>query len=98
MIAFVSALGLTEIDLLGFSIGGFVAQEMALIRPALVRRLILAATAPKGGPGMHGWRDGHREAARAGAVDRGEPAAHLLRTDRDQPCQGRRVPRPLPGT
>lgn len=53
-----------EIDLLGFSIGGFVAQEMALIRPALVRRLILAATAPKGGPGMHGWRDDIAMAAR----------------------------------
>jgi pimeloyl-ACP methyl ester carboxylesterase len=64
LIAFVSALGLTEIDLLGFSIGGFVAQEMALIRPALVRRLILAATAPKGGPGMHGWRDDIAMAAR----------------------------------
>jgi pimeloyl-ACP methyl ester carboxylesterase len=63
-IAFVSALGLTEVDLLGFSIGGFVAQEMALIRPALVRRLILAATAPKGGPGMHGWRADIATAAR----------------------------------
>jgi pimeloyl-ACP methyl ester carboxylesterase len=47
MIAFVTALELSEVDLLGFSIGGFVAQEMALIRPALVRRLILAATGPK---------------------------------------------------
>jgi pimeloyl-ACP methyl ester carboxylesterase len=57
MIAFADALELTEIDLLGFSVGGFVAQEMALIRPALVRRLVLAATGPKGAPGMHGWRD-----------------------------------------
>jgi pimeloyl-ACP methyl ester carboxylesterase len=57
VIAFVTALGLDEIDLLGFSIGGFTAQEIALIRPALVRRLILAATGPKGAPGMHGWRD-----------------------------------------
>jgi pimeloyl-ACP methyl ester carboxylesterase len=57
MIAFVGALGLVEIDLLGFSIGGFVAQEMALVRPTLVRRLVLAATGPKGAPGMHGWRE-----------------------------------------
>jgi pimeloyl-ACP methyl ester carboxylesterase len=57
MIDFVGALVLSEVDLLGFSIGGFVAQEIALIRPALVRRLILAATGPKGAPGMHGWRD-----------------------------------------
>jgi pimeloyl-ACP methyl ester carboxylesterase len=55
MIAFIAALGLDEIDLLGFSIGGFIAQEIALIRPTLIRRLVLAATGPKGAPGMHGW-------------------------------------------
>jgi pimeloyl-ACP methyl ester carboxylesterase len=54
-IAFVTALGLAQIDLLGFSIGSFVAQEIALRRPALVRRLVLASSAPKGAPGMHGW-------------------------------------------
>ena len=54
-IAFVEALGVSKIDLLGFSIGGFVAQEIALIRPALVRNLVLASTAPKGAAGMHGW-------------------------------------------
>jgi pimeloyl-ACP methyl ester carboxylesterase len=63
-IAFVTALGLDRIDLLGFSIGGFVAQEIALIRPTLVRRLVLAATGPKGAPGMHGWRDDIGDAAR----------------------------------
>jgi pimeloyl-ACP methyl ester carboxylesterase len=65
MIAFVTALGLDEIDLLGFSIGGFVAQEIALVRPTLVRRLVLAATGPKGAPGMHGWRDDIAAAALA---------------------------------
>ena len=64
MIAFVASLALPEIDLIGFSIGGFVAQEIALIRPALIRRLILAATGPKGGPRMHGWRDDIAAAAR----------------------------------
>jgi pimeloyl-ACP methyl ester carboxylesterase len=64
MIAFADALGLVEIDLLGFSIGGFVAQEIALVRPSLVRRLVLAATGPKGAPGMHGWRDDIAAAAR----------------------------------
>jgi pimeloyl-ACP methyl ester carboxylesterase len=54
-IAFTTALGLSQADLLGFSIGSFVAQEIALRRPALVRRLILASSAPKGAPGMHGW-------------------------------------------
>jgi pimeloyl-ACP methyl ester carboxylesterase len=64
MIAFLSSLEFAEIDLLGFSIGGFVAQEIALVRPTLVRRLILAATGPKGAPGMHGWRDDIAAAAR----------------------------------
>jgi pimeloyl-ACP methyl ester carboxylesterase len=54
-IAFVDGLGLSQVDLLGFSIGSFVAQEMALIRPALVRRLVLASSAPRGAAGMHGW-------------------------------------------
>jgi pimeloyl-ACP methyl ester carboxylesterase len=54
-IAFVTALGLGQVDLLGFSIGSFVAQEIALRRPALVRRLVLASSAPKGAAGMHGW-------------------------------------------
>ncbi len=65
MIAFLEVLGLTEVDLLGFSIGGFVAQEITLIRPALIRRLVLAATGPKGAPGMHGWREDIAAAARA---------------------------------
>jgi pimeloyl-ACP methyl ester carboxylesterase len=54
-IDFLSATGLSRVDMLGFSIGSFVAQEIALRRPALVRRLVLASSAPKGAPGMHGW-------------------------------------------
>jgi pimeloyl-ACP methyl ester carboxylesterase len=54
-ITFLSALDLARIDLLGYSLGGFVAQEIALIRPDLVERIVLAATAPQGGAGMHGW-------------------------------------------
>jgi pimeloyl-ACP methyl ester carboxylesterase len=54
-IAFLEALELGELDLLGFSIGSFVAQEIALTRPALVRRLVLASAAPRGAAGMHGW-------------------------------------------
>jgi len=64
MIAFIAALGLDRIDLLGFSIGGFVAQEIALVRPTLIRRLVLAATGPKGAPRMHGWREDIAAAAR----------------------------------
>jgi pimeloyl-ACP methyl ester carboxylesterase len=54
-IAFMSALELTQVDLLGFSIGSFVAQQIALRRSAVVRRLILASSAPEGAAGMHGW-------------------------------------------
>jgi len=51
-LAFVDALGLKQIDLLGFSIGGMVAQQMVLDRPKLVRHLILAGTGPEGGEGI----------------------------------------------
>jgi pimeloyl-ACP methyl ester carboxylesterase len=56
-LAFTDALGLEQIDLLGFSLGGFVAQELVLLRPRLVRRLVLAGTAPQGGPDLHRWSD-----------------------------------------
>jgi pimeloyl-ACP methyl ester carboxylesterase len=54
-IAFVDAMGFQKVDLLGFSIGSFVAQEIALVRPDLLRRLVLASSAPQGAAGMHGW-------------------------------------------
>jgi pimeloyl-ACP methyl ester carboxylesterase len=57
-VAFLAALGLGPVDLLGFSLGGMVAQVVAERRPDLVRRLVLAGTAPAGGEG----------AASAGAV------------------------------
>jgi pimeloyl-ACP methyl ester carboxylesterase len=52
---FLDALHLEQVDLLGFSIGSFVAQEIVLTRPAVVKRLVLASSAPKGASGMHGW-------------------------------------------
>jgi pimeloyl-ACP methyl ester carboxylesterase len=54
-IAFLTAMGFGRVDLLGFSIGSFVAQEIALIRPGILNRLILASSAPQGAAGMHGW-------------------------------------------
>jgi pimeloyl-ACP methyl ester carboxylesterase len=54
---FLEALELREVDLLGFSLGGFVAQELVLIRPRLVGRLVLAGTGPQGGEHMHGFTD-----------------------------------------
>ena len=53
--AFVSAMGYDRVDVLGFSIGSFVAQEIALARPEIVRKLVLASAAPRGAAGMHGW-------------------------------------------
>jgi pimeloyl-ACP methyl ester carboxylesterase len=54
-IAFIAAMDFAQVDLLGFSIGSFVAQQVALTRPGIVRRLILASAAPQGAAGMHGW-------------------------------------------
>ena len=51
-IAFIRALGLQHVDLLGFSLGGGVAQMVALQAPELVRRMILAGTGPRGGGGI----------------------------------------------
>jgi pimeloyl-ACP methyl ester carboxylesterase len=54
-IAFLDAMNFERVDLLGFSLGSFVAQEIALVRPDLVRRIVLASSAPRGAHGMHGW-------------------------------------------
>ena len=54
-LAFLAAMGLRQVDLLGFSIGSFVTQQIALTRPTMVRRLVLASAAPQGAAGMHGW-------------------------------------------
>jgi pimeloyl-ACP methyl ester carboxylesterase len=52
IIAFLNALGLKKVDLLGFSLGGFVAQQVVLENPDSIRRVILAGTGPQGGEGM----------------------------------------------
>ena len=54
-IDFLGAMNFDHVDLLGFSLGSFVAQEIALIRPDLLRRVVLASSAPQGAAGMHGW-------------------------------------------
>jgi pimeloyl-ACP methyl ester carboxylesterase len=51
-IAFIKALGLEQVDLFGFSLGGFVAQVIAEREPALVRKIVLAGTGPAGGEGI----------------------------------------------
>lgn len=51
-VTFIRALGLEQVDLLGFSMGGMIAQVIALQQPQLVRKLILAGTGPAGGEGI----------------------------------------------
>jgi pimeloyl-ACP methyl ester carboxylesterase len=48
-LAFLDGLGLDACDVLGFSLGGMVAQQMAIDRPSIFRRMILVGTAPRGG-------------------------------------------------
>ncbi|WP_175727508.1 alpha/beta fold hydrolase [Burkholderia ambifaria] len=51
-IALIRAMGFDQVDVLGFSLGGFVAQDVALKAPGLVRKLILTGTGPAGGHGI----------------------------------------------
>jgi pimeloyl-ACP methyl ester carboxylesterase len=73
-IAFLDAMEFDRVDILGFSIGSFVAQEIALIRPALARKVVLASSAPKGAAGMHGWAPEVIEAVGKPELD---PAGYL---------------------
>lgn len=50
--AFIKALELEQVDVLGFSMGGLIAQQLALTEPQLVRRLILVGTGPRSGESM----------------------------------------------
>jgi pimeloyl-ACP methyl ester carboxylesterase len=51
-IAFIDALGYKQVDIVAFSIGGFITQELLLVEPDLVRKIILAGTGPRGGKGV----------------------------------------------
>ncbi|WP_280151934.1 alpha/beta hydrolase [Piscinibacter sp. XHJ-5] len=51
-ITFITARGFAQVDLFGFSMGGMIAQEIALKEPRLVRKMILAGTGPAGGEGI----------------------------------------------
>ena len=48
-VSFINLLGFSEVDLLGYSLGGCIAQQIAAEHGALVRKLILVGTAPRGG-------------------------------------------------
>jgi pimeloyl-ACP methyl ester carboxylesterase len=49
VLAFLKGLGVTNCDVLGFSLGGAVAQQVAQDNPSIFRRMILVGTAPRGG-------------------------------------------------
>lgn len=51
-ITFIHALGYKQVDIVAFSMGGFITQELLLVEPALVRKAILAGTGPRGGQGI----------------------------------------------
>src|SRR5947208_4432999 len=51
-VAFIRALGFAQVDLLGFSLGGFISQVIAQEEPQLIRKIILAGTGPAGGTGI----------------------------------------------
>ncbi len=51
-VAFIHALGYKQVDIVAFSMGGFITQELLLIEPQLARKIILAGTGPRGGEGV----------------------------------------------
>lgn len=51
-IAFIQALGYKQVDIVAFSMGGFITQELLLVKPELARKIILAGTGPRGGKGV----------------------------------------------
>jgi pimeloyl-ACP methyl ester carboxylesterase len=68
-VAFITAMGLKQVDLLGFSLGGFIAQVIAAEHPERVRRLILAGTGPEGGEGIRNLSDTLEQAQKTSPDD-----------------------------
>ena len=71
----IDALGLEHVDLFGFSMGGFVAQQIVVDRPELVRRLVLVGTGPRGGEGIAPARPRRRTAVHHGLRPTGPDVA-----------------------
>jgi pimeloyl-ACP methyl ester carboxylesterase len=78
VIAFIGALGLTQVDLIGFSLGGFIAQVIAHDRPDLVRRMVLAGTGPAGGGGTSDLATVLQDAFRKAAAEKKHPKHFLF--------------------
>ena len=95
-VAFIRALGHEQVDLLGFSLGGGVAQEVALEHPDLVRRLILTGTGPRGGGGLTKMPLIVGGAYTKAALTRARPAALPVLQPERRPASARR-PSTSPG-
>jgi pimeloyl-ACP methyl ester carboxylesterase len=78
--SFIDAFGLIKVDLLGYSLGGFVAQVIAQQRPALVRKIILAGTGPAGGIGIAKIGEVLQGAMRRSAAEKKHPKNFLFFT------------------
>jgi pimeloyl-ACP methyl ester carboxylesterase len=79
-VTFIRALGLDQVDLFGFSMGGMIAQVIAHEEPQLVRKMILAGTGPAGGDGIENvTRITYLDAAR-GLLTRQDPKQFLFFT------------------
>ena len=79
-VAVIRALGHDVVDLLGFSLGGFIAQAVAIKHPALVRRLILAGTGPAGFKGVGQFNRRLLGDAAQGGIKRRDPRPFLFFT------------------
>lgn len=77
-VAFIGALRLATVDLVGFSMGGFIAQVIARDRPDLVRRVILAGTGPAGGEGIAAVDAVLQEATQKAANEQKHPKHFLF--------------------
>lgn len=80
-VEFIRALGFDRVDLLGLSMGGFIAQVVAAEEPQLVRRVVLAGTGPAGGPGIDRVTALTIRAVLKGALTRRDPKQYLFFTD-----------------
>ncbi|MFD0555066.1 alpha/beta fold hydrolase [Streptomyces rectiviolaceus] len=80
-VLFIRALGSDQVDLLGLSMGGFIAQVVAAQEPRLVRKIILAGTGPAGGPGIDKVTALTVRDTLKGALTRQDPKQFLFFTD-----------------
>lgn len=77
-VAFIATLGFDKVDLFGFSLGGLIAQDIAQSHPQLVRKLVLAGTAPAGGEGISNLGAVLQDAFAKAAATNTHPKQHLF--------------------